>query len=145
MLYTFNPDCLLTKFGFKTLLKLRKSVKIYLFLKLYPFPLRTEFYIQISENIWLFQFSFNCYNFTLGYGLDDQVSIPNRGKEDIFFFALESKPAVGPIQPPIPRLPDALSPGAKRPGREADLSLPSSAEVKNACNYMSTPPYVLMA
>jgi hypothetical protein len=31
-------------------------------------------------------------------------------------------------------------PGVKRPGREADHSLPSSAEVKNAWSYTSTPP-----
>jgi hypothetical protein len=34
----------------------------------------------------------------------------------------------------------ALSLGVKRPGREADHSPPSSAEVKNAWNYTSTPP-----
>jgi len=31
------------------------------------------------------------------------------------------------------------SPGAKRPGREVDHSPPSSAEVKNAWSYTSTP------
>jgi hypothetical protein len=31
-------------------------------------------------------------------------------------------------------------PGVKRPGREADHSPPSSAEVKNAWRYASTPP-----
>jgi hypothetical protein len=35
--------------------------------------------------------------------------------------------------------------GVKRPGREADHSPSSSAEVKNAWNYISTPQYVLMA
>jgi hypothetical protein len=33
----------------------------------------------------------------------------------------------------------------KRPGREADHSPPSSAEVKNAWYYTSIPPYALMA
>jgi hypothetical protein len=38
----------------------------------------------------------------------------------------------------------ALSLEVKRPGREADHSLPSSAEVKkNAWNYTSTPPISL--
>jgi hypothetical protein len=37
-------------------------------------------------------------------------------------------------------VPAALSLGVKRPGREADHSPPSSAEVKNAWNYTSTPP-----
>jgi hypothetical protein len=36
-----------------------------------------------------------------------------------------------PTQPPIQWVPGALSPGVKRQGREADHSLPSSAEVKN--------------
>jgi hypothetical protein len=31
-------------------------------------------------------------------------------------------------------------PGVKRPGCEADYSPPSSAEVKNACNYTFAPP-----
>jgi hypothetical protein len=35
--------------------------------------------------------------------------------------------------------------GVKRPGREADHSAPSSAEVKNAWSYTSTPQYVFMA
>jgi hypothetical protein len=35
--------------------------------------------------------------------------------------------------------------GVKRPGREADHSPPSSAEVKNAWSYTSTPQYVFMA
>jgi hypothetical protein len=33
----------------------------------------------------------------------------------------------------------------KRPGREADHSPPSNAEVKNAWSYISTPQYVFMA
>jgi hypothetical protein len=41
-----------------------------------------------------------------------------------------SRPALGPTQPPIRWVPGDLSPGVKRPGREADHSPPSSAEVK---------------
>jgi hypothetical protein len=37
-----------------------------------------------------------------------------------------------------------LSPGIKRPGREADHSTPSGPEVKNAWSYSSTPPNVFM-
>jgi hypothetical protein len=37
-------------------------------------------------------------------------------------------------------VPGALSLGLKRPGREADHSPPSSAEVKNAWSCISTPP-----
>jgi hypothetical protein len=38
----------------------------------------------------------------------------------------------------------ALFPGVKRPGREADHSPPTSAEVKKTWVYTSTPPYVYM-
>jgi hypothetical protein len=38
--------------------------------------------------------------------------------------------ALGPTQPPIERVPGALSVGVKWQGREADHSPPSSAEVK---------------
>jgi hypothetical protein len=37
----------------------------------------------------------------------------------------------------------SLSLGIKRPGREADHSLPSSSKVKNAWRYTSTPPIIL--
>jgi hypothetical protein len=42
--------------------------------------------------------------------------------------------------PPIQWVPGALSLGVKWPGREADHSFPSRAEVKNAWSYTSTPP-----
>jgi hypothetical protein len=35
--------------------------------------------------------------------------------------------------------------GVKRPGREADYSPPTDAEVKKTWVYISTPPYVFMA
>jgi hypothetical protein len=38
-----------------------------------------------------------------------------------------------------------VSPGVKCPGHEAEYSPPSSAKVKNAWRYTSTPLYVLMA
>jgi hypothetical protein len=62
-----------------------------------------------------------------------------------FFSPMSSRPALGPTQPSIQRVPGALSPGIKRPGREADHSDPTSAEVKNTWIYTSTPPHVLMA
>jgi hypothetical protein len=46
-------------------------------------------------------------------------------------------------QTPIQRIPGALSLEVKRPGREADLSPPSNAEVKNAWSYTFTPPILL--
>jgi hypothetical protein len=55
----------------------------------------------------------------------------SRQGEAIFLFFAASVPALGPTQPPIKWIPGALFPGVKRPRREADHSLPSSAEVKN--------------
>jgi hypothetical protein len=45
-----------------------------------------------------------------------------------------------PTQPPIQWIPGTLSPGVKRPGREADHSPPTIAEVQNTWIYASTPP-----
>jgi hypothetical protein len=39
----------------------------------------------------------------------------------------------------------ALSPGVKRPVREADQSPPISVEIKNTWIYTLTPPYIFMA
>jgi hypothetical protein len=73
-----------------------------------------------------------------GYGLG-RNSIPGRGEN--FLFSMSSRPVLGPTQPPIQRVPGALSPELKRQGREADHSLPTSAEVKKRWIYTSTPPY----
>jgi hypothetical protein len=58
---------------------------------------------------------------------------------------MSSTPALGSFQPPIHWVPGALFPGIKRPGREADHSPPTSAEVKKMWVYTSTPPYAFMA
>jgi hypothetical protein len=60
----------------------------------------------------------------------------------IILFTTVSRTALGPIQSHIQWVPTALSPGVKLPGRDANHSLPSSAEVKNAWSYNSTPQYV---
>jgi hypothetical protein len=52
---------------------------------------------------------------------------------------------LGLTQPRIQWVPGALSLQVKRPGREADHSPPSSAEVKNALSYTSTSQYVFLA
>jgi hypothetical protein len=57
----------------------------------------------------------------------------------IFFFAIASKPALGPTHPPVKLYRGAHSPGVKQLGREADLSPPCSAKVKNAWSYTSIP------
>jgi hypothetical protein len=58
---------------------------------------------------------------------------------------MSSKPALGSTQPPIQWVPEALSPGVKRPEREADHSPSVSAEVKKMYLYTSTHPYTFMA
>jgi hypothetical protein len=51
-----------------------------------------------------------------------------------------SRTTLGPTQPPIQWVPGALSLGVKRSGREADRSLPSSAEVKECVElYLHSP------
>jgi hypothetical protein len=73
----------------------------------------------------------------LGCELDDWGSRKGLGN---LLFTTASRPTLGPTQPPIQWVLGALSSGVQRPGREADHSLPSSAEVKNAWSYTSTPP-----
>jgi hypothetical protein len=68
----------------------------------------------------------------------------NPGRIKNFLFCTSAKPALVPTQPSI-QVPAALSPGVKRPGREADHSSPTSAEGKKMWVYTSTPSYALMA
>jgi hypothetical protein len=70
--------------------------------------------------------------------LRDQSSSPGRGKN--FLYSTASGPALGPTQPSIQWVP-----GVKRPGREADHSPPTNAEVKKTWIYTSTPPCAFMA
>jgi hypothetical protein len=49
----------------------------------------------------------------------------------ILLFTTSSSPALGPIQSPIQWVPGSFSLGVRRPGRKADHSPPSSAEVKD--------------
>jgi hypothetical protein len=84
----------------------------------------------------LCQYSDYATGSTIGVlGLDSRQGL------GIFHFTALSRPALGPTQPPIQWVPEALSLGVKRPGSEADYSPPSSAEVRNARScYTSTPP-----
>jgi hypothetical protein len=72
-----------------------------------------------------------------GDGLDGHGLIL-QGQE-IFLYSTASRPALGPTQPPVQWVPEALSPGVKRPGCEADHSPPSSAEVKNGVTIIPLP------
>jgi hypothetical protein len=69
---------------------------------------------------------------------EDGGSIPGRGQWWNFF---SSPPRPDPLWGP----PTFLLEWVKRSGREADHSPPSSAGVKNAWSYNSTPPYVFKA
>jgi hypothetical protein len=71
-------------------------------------------------------------------------SIPGGGL-GIFLFFTASRTAPRPTHPPIQWAPGTLSSVIKRPGREADHSPPSSAEIKHAWRYTSSPEYVFMA
>jgi hypothetical protein len=58
----------------------------------------------------------------------------------IFLFTTAFRTALGPIQLPIQWVAGALSLGVKRPGREADHSPPSIAEVKDCVElYLHSP------
>jgi hypothetical protein len=63
----------------------------------------------------------------------------------IFLLTTLFRLASGPTQPPVQWVPGVLSLGVRWVGREADHSLPSSAEVKNAWSYTSPPQYASMA
>jgi hypothetical protein len=54
-----------------------------------------------------------------------------RRGQDILLFSTAFTPPLVPTQPPFQWAPGSLSPGVKRPGREADHSSPSSTELKN--------------
>jgi hypothetical protein len=56
----------------------------------------------------------------------------------IILFTTAFRMVLGPSQPHIQWVSEALSLWVKQPGREADHSLPSSAEVKNVWSYTST-------
>jgi hypothetical protein len=66
----------------------------------------------------------NSFGIATGYGLDRRVC------KSLFLLSVASRPTLGPTQSPIQCELPALSPGVKGSGREADHSLPSSAEVK---------------
>jgi hypothetical protein len=70
-------------------------------------------------------------------GLDDQGFESRQG---LGFFPSPTRPDRSGAHQWVPA---ALSLGVKRPEREADNSLPSSAEVKNAGSYTSTIPISL--
>jgi hypothetical protein len=58
----------------------------------------------------------------------------------MFLFTTGFRPALGSTQPPIQWVPGTLSLGIKRPGREADHSPSSSAEIQELVElYLHSP------
>jgi hypothetical protein len=57
----------------------------------------------------------------LTWGWTVGVRFPTEAR--VFLYSTASRPALKPTQPSIQWVPRALSPGVKRPGREADYSL----------------------
>jgi hypothetical protein len=76
-----------------------------------------------------------------GYELDEKrgrSSSPDRFKN--FLFSMSSRPVLGSTQPPNQWVPGVLSPGVKRPWREAEHSPPTIAEVKKNINLYNDSP-----
>jgi hypothetical protein len=76
-----------------------------------------------------------------GAGLAQHIAIRLRAgrpgfdrwqEQETFLLSTATIQSLGPTQPPIQWVPGALSTGVKRQGREADHSLPPSADVKNS-------------
>jgi hypothetical protein len=67
------------------------------------------------------------------------VGFDSRRGLGIFLFTITSRKALGPTQPPILWVPAALSVMIKRPGREAEHSPSSSAEVRWVDQYLHSP------
>jgi hypothetical protein len=75
----------------------------------------------------------------------DRVQFLAGLRKGLFLFIIASTPAVEPTEPPIQWIPEALSVGVKRTGREADHSPPFSAEDNHAWSYAFTPPHIFTA
>jgi hypothetical protein len=72
----------------------------------------------------------------LRYGLDSP-RLESRQGNSTCLFSNASITARGPTQPPQQWVPEALYPGVKQPGREADHPPPPTAEVKNVWSFTS--------
>jgi hypothetical protein len=89
-------------------------------------------------------FSFKYFSWATGWTIE-VLGFDSRLGQGIFLFTTASRTALGPTQPPIQWLPEALSLGIKRTGREADHSPPSIAEVKEWVELYLHPQYAFTA
>jgi hypothetical protein len=103
----------------------------------------TPFHFPV--NGWPQKFSFLCRKWWQGWAWATGWTIGILGFNSrqglrIFLFTPASRTALGPTQPHIQWVAGVPFLGVKRPGREDDHSPPSSAEVKKAWSYTTTPP-----
>jgi hypothetical protein len=87
--------------------------------------------IHFWKILYIYQTRDSSVGIELGYGLDERgsrVRFPAGAGNFSLHHRVQNGP--GPTQPPIQWVPGALSLWVKRPGREADHSPPSSADVK---------------
>jgi hypothetical protein len=66
-------------------------------------------------------------------------------EQQFSLFSIKSRPALGLTQPRKQCVPEALSKGVKRPGREVNHSSPFSAKFKKGGAVPPLPLYVFMA
>jgi hypothetical protein len=109
-----------------------------------PFYSTTYPNVSWIQTLAVSNFTTNLGGIAQGHKLDDRGFESRQGLR-IFLFTTASRPALGHTQPPIQWVRGALFLGVKRSGREGDYSPPSSAEIKNAWSYTSTPQYAFMA
>jgi hypothetical protein len=106
--------------------------------QMHPIHTFQPYFNKIHSNI-TFLFTPNSNDTALGYGLDDR-GFGSRRELRIFLFTIASRLALGTTQPPIQWVIRAFSLEVKQPGREADHSFPSSAEVKECVDlYFNSP------
>jgi hypothetical protein len=114
--------------------------KTYIWIKCFCYAVRTEIQricvravyvvsILFLEYVIYYSSRKSAVGIATGYMLDDGgigVRVPVGSR---IFYSAASRSALGPTRPPIQWVPGALPPGVKRPGREADHSPPTNAEV----------------
>jgi hypothetical protein len=105
--------------------------------------------ILSSSSLWMFLHSpatcprsrDSSVGIATGYGVNYRgVAVLSPGRVKNFLSSKSSRPALWSTHPPIQWV-SGLFPGIERPGRQADHSPPTSAEVKKMRAYTSTPPY----